>query len=92
MVDGVNVTAVGTANPIIRQDQAGIILKMTPNVSPDGLIQIKVSAEKECFQTPTGYWRAIFTDARNGTVIQAPIKDITQLKRPSAPAPDRPSS
>lgn len=77
VVDGVNVTAVGTANPIIRQDQAGIILKMTPNVSPDGLIQIKVSAEKSAFKLQPGTGVPIFTDARNGTVIQAPIKDIT---------------
>lgn len=77
VVDGVNVTAVGTANPIIRQDQAGIILKMTPNVSPDGMIQIKVSAEKSAFKLQPGTGVPIFTDARNGTVIQAPIKDIT---------------
>ena len=77
VVDGVNVTAVGTANPIIRQDQAGIILRMTPNVSPDGLIQIKVSAEKSAFKLQPGTGVPIFTDARNGTVIQAPIKDIT---------------
>ncbi|MCC6509582.1 MAG: hypothetical protein IT423_10770, partial [Pirellulaceae bacterium] len=77
VVDGVNITAVGTANPIIRQDQAGIILKMTPNVSPDGMIQIKVIAEKSAFKLAPGSGVPIFTDARNGTVIQAPIKDIT---------------
>ncbi len=77
VVDGVTITAVGTANPIIRQDQAGIILRMTPHVSPDGLIQIKVNAEKSAFKLAPGTGVPIFTDARNGTVIQAPIKDIT---------------
>ncbi len=77
VVDGVTITANGNANPIVRQDQAGIILKMTPHVSPDGLIQIKVIAEKSAFKLAPGTGVPIFTDARNGTVIQAPVKDIT---------------
>lgn len=36
VVDGVAITPVGSANPVIRQDQAGIILKVTPRISPDG--------------------------------------------------------
>ena len=77
VVDGVNVTAIGSANPIIRQDRAGIILKVTPRTSPDGLIQIKVEAEKSAFRLAPGSGVPVFADAKTGSVIQAPIKDIT---------------
>ncbi len=46
VVDDVAITPVGSANPVIRQDQAGIILKVTPRISPDGRVQIDVNAEK----------------------------------------------
>ncbi len=77
VVDGVTVTAVGSANPIIRQDRAGIILRVTPRTSPDGLIQIKVEAEKSAFRLAPGSGVPVFADAKTGSVIQAPIKDLT---------------
>lgn len=77
VIDGVTVTPVGSANPVIRQDRAGIILKVTPHISPDGLVQIKVDAEKSAFRLAPGSGVPVFADARNGTVIQAPIKDLT---------------
>jgi len=77
VVDGVSVTAVGSANPVIRQDQSGIILKVTPRISPDGLVLINVNAEKSAFQLAPGTGVPIFTDATNGNVIEAPVKDIT---------------
>lgn len=77
VVDGVNVTAVGSANPIIRQDRAGIILRVTPRTSPDGLIQIRVEAEKSAFRLAPGSGVPVYADAKNGNVIQAPIKDLT---------------
>jgi type II secretory pathway component GspD/PulD (secretin) len=80
VVDGVSVTAVGSANPVIRQDQAGIILKVTPRISPDGTVVIEVTAEKSQFQTAPGSGVPIFTDATNGNVIEAPVKDITSAK------------
>ncbi len=78
VVDGVAVTPVGSANPVIRQDQAGIILKVTPRISPDGRVQLDVNAEKSAFNLTPGTGVPIFTDATNGNVIEAPIKDITQ--------------
>ena len=45
VVDGVSVNAVGSANPNIRQDNAGIILEVTPRISLDGLVAIDVVAE-----------------------------------------------
>ena len=77
VVDGVAITPVGTANPVIRQDQAGIILKVTPRISPDGRVQLDVNAEKIAFNRTPGTGVPIFTDATNGNVIEAPIKDIT---------------
>lgn len=77
VVDGVSITPVGTANPVIRQDQAGIILKVTPRISPDGRVQLDVNAEKSHFNLTPGTGVPIFTDATNGNVIEAPIKDIT---------------
>ncbi|MCA8998318.1 MAG: hypothetical protein KDA80_15065 [Planctomycetaceae bacterium] len=77
VVDGVAISAVGSANPVIRQDQSGIILKVTPRISPDGLVLIEVNAEKSAFQLSPGSGVPIFTDATNGNVIEAPVKDIT---------------
>ena len=77
VVDGVSITAVGSANPVIRQDSAGLILKVTPRVSPDGQVMVDVKAEKSHYQLTPGTGVPIFTDATNGNVIEAPIKDIT---------------
>lgn len=77
VVDGVSITAVGSANPVIRQEQAGIILQVTPRISPSGRIVIEVNAEKSAFRLTPGTGVPIFTDATNGNVIEAPVKDVT---------------
>lgn len=77
VVDGVSVTAVGSANPVIRQDKAGIILRVTPKISPNGSVMIDVMAEKSAFQLAPGTGVPIFLDSTNGNVIEAPVKDIT---------------
>lgn len=77
VVDGVAITAVGSANPVVRQDKAGLILKVTPRISPDGMVLIDVNAEKSAYQLAPGTGVPIFTDATNGNVIEAPVKDIT---------------
>ena len=77
VVDGVSVTAVGSANPIIRQEKAGIILDVTPKINLDGTVVIDVNAEKSAFQIGPGSGVPIFTDATNGNVIEAPVKDVT---------------
>lgn len=76
VIDGVTITPVGSASPVIRQDQAGIILRVTPRVGPDNVV-INVVAEKSQFQTAPGTGVPIFTDVTNGNVIEAPIKDLT---------------
>lgn len=77
IVNGVNITSLGTANPLIIQDQAGIILTVTPRITPDDKIVMFVAAEKSAF---TGNGVPIFTDAANGNVITSPIKDITTAR------------
>ena len=76
VVDGVAVSAVGSANPVIRQDQAGIILKVKPRVKDNQMVVMDVSAERSAFQPGAGV--PIFTDATSGNVIQAPVKNLTQ--------------
>jgi type II secretory pathway component GspD/PulD (secretin) len=77
VVDGVTINAVGSANPVIRQDKAGIILRTTPRISPDGRVQIDVMTEKSAFLLARGSGVPIFTDTTTGRVIEAPVKDIT---------------
>jgi type II secretory pathway component GspD/PulD (secretin) len=80
VVDGVAITGVGSANPIIRQDQAGIILRVLPRIGLDGLVLMNVNAEKSAFQLAPGTGVPIFTDATNGNVIEAPVKDVTSAQ------------
>ncbi len=77
IVEGVSLTPNGNANPIIRQDKAGIILKVTPRIGDDGVVQIDVQAEKSAYQLAPGSGVPIFTDATKGNIIEAPVKDIT---------------
>jgi type II secretory pathway component GspD/PulD (secretin) len=78
VVDGVSLGPTGTANPVVRQDKAGIILEVTPKISDTGVIFLDVKAEKSEFRSGPGSGTPIFTDASNGNVIEAPIKDITE--------------
>ncbi len=77
VIDGVTLSPNGLANPVVRQDKAGIILKVTPRIAADGMIQINVQAEKSAYQLVAGSGVPIFTDASTGNVIEAPVKDIT---------------
>lgn len=77
IVNGVNISATGLANPNIVQDNAGIILTVTPRISPEGQVVMEVAAEKSAFQ---GAGVPIFTDATTGNTITSPIKDITTAR------------
>ncbi|WP_417390872.1 secretin N-terminal domain-containing protein [Gimesia sp.] len=77
VVNGVSVTAVGSANPVIEQSEAGIILTVTPRISPDGNIVMETQAEKSDF---SGASVPIFTDATTGNVVESPVKNITQVQ------------
>jgi len=77
VVNGVNVSGVGNANPIVVQQEAGIILTVTPRISPDGQIVMDLVAEKSAYRA-NGV--PIFTDANNGNVIESPVKDISTAR------------
>jgi len=77
IVNGVTISATGLANPNIVQDNAGIILTVTPRISPEGQVVMEVAAEKSAFQ---GAGVPIFTDATTGNTITSPIKDITTAR------------
>ncbi len=72
-VNGVTISN-NIANPNIEYDDAGIILSVTPRINPDGQIVMEVIAEKSNY-IDDGV--PVFTDATNGNVIVAPIKNIT---------------
>jgi len=52
-------------------------MRVTPRISPSGRITVDVDAEKSSFRLTPGTGVPIFTDATNGNVIEAPVKDIT---------------
>ena len=66
----------GVLSPIATPDPAGIILIVTPRISPDGSIVMEVVAQKSQFDG-TGVDLAV--DA-NGNAITAPVKDITEVR------------
>ncbi|RMG32859.1 MAG: hypothetical protein D6725_16785, partial [Planctomycetota bacterium] len=67
----------GVASPLVEQSEAGIILTVTPRISPDGMVVMEVVAEKSQF---SGDGVDLFTDTQTGTVIRSPIKDITTAR------------
>jgi len=83
--DGVNVTGTGIAQTAVLRDAAGIILTVSPRISPEGQIVMEVAAEKSAYPNLTS-GVPIFTDA-NGNVITSPVKDITTA-RTSVKVPD----
>ena len=76
IVNGVNVGVTGVANPTIVQEEAGIILSVTPRINSDGVIVMEVLAEKSQF---SGAGVPVFTQT-DGSVITSPIKDITTAR------------
>jgi type II secretion system protein D len=74
VVTGVNIGTTGQANPIVTPDDAGIILTVTPRISPEGQIVMQVAAEKSQFLLDGV---PIFVDATTGNTVTSPIKNIT---------------
>jgi len=46
VVNGVTQNGLGTANPNLQQQQVGITLRVTPRITPDGVIAMSVFADK----------------------------------------------
>ncbi|MCH7686246.1 MAG: type II and III secretion system protein, partial [Planctomycetes bacterium] len=66
-------TATSGPTPLVSRDDSGIILTVTPRISPDGIISMIVIAEKSEF---TGQGDTLAIDPTTGTIIESPIKDI----------------
>lgn len=71
LVSGVTTTQVATT-PTIERRQTGIVLRVTPRITPDGIIAMNVYAEKS--QLDGGI--PVFTDT-TGQVISSPIINQT---------------
>jgi len=76
IVDGVSVNATGSANPVVRQDKSGIILNVTPRISPDEVIVMEVVAEKSAYVPGNEVALVTSTDAEKINTIFSPVKDI----------------
>ena len=73
-------TGLTPATPQIRQDQAGIILSVTPRITPDGNVIMSINAEKSQYNLAAGAGVPIFTDVNTGNVVESPVKDIAQAQ------------
>ncbi|QDT17572.1 secretin N-terminal domain-containing protein [Alienimonas californiensis] len=73
VVDGVSITANSTIPTVTRQ-QSGLILQVTPRISPDGTVFMQIGVERSNFDL-AGV--PIFTDVATGAVITSPIKNVT---------------
>jgi type II secretory pathway component GspD/PulD (secretin) len=71
LVDGVTITSVGQTNPNVVRQRTGIILEVTPRVTPDGTIAMEVYAEKSALAPGDGI--PIFVNATDGSVVSSPI-------------------
>ena len=73
ILTGVTVSGL-TTTPNITYAQAGLILAVTPRVSPDGTVFMQVAAENSNFilsGTP------LFTDPGTGSTVNSPVQNIS---------------
>lgn len=75
ITNGVTLTAQGIAQPNITQQQTGITLRVTPRITPDGMIAMNVFADKSSL-APTGV--PIFVNATTGDTVNSPIINQSQ--------------
>ncbi|MDA1015744.1 MAG: hypothetical protein O3A00_14980 [Planctomycetota bacterium] len=73
VISSVSVNDNGNAQPQVQQQEAGIILTVTPRISPDGNIVMETVAEKSSFNTNNGV--PLFVDS-NGQTFNSPVKDV----------------
>ena len=60
--------------PTIERRDTGIILEVTPRITPDGSIVMEIYAEKSSL-APSGV--AVFQDAATGNVIESPVLNVS---------------
>lgn len=67
--------ALGQIVPTVLRDDSGIILEVTPRITPDGRIVMQIGAERSNYDLQNGV--TLTTDAL-GNAIQAPVKNISR--------------
>ncbi|WP_437228242.1 secretin N-terminal domain-containing protein [Planctomicrobium sp. SH661] len=76
--DGTTLSSTGLSQVNVLRDPAGIILTVSPRISPEGQIVMEVAAEKSAYpDLNSGV--AIANDG-NGNIVYAPVKDITTAR------------
>lgn len=79
IISGFNVNNnTGALNPVLDLDDAGIVLTVTPTISPDGDILMSLTAEKSAFVPNAGAVLS-FDDAGN-PATRGTAKDLTQAE------------
>jgi general secretion pathway protein D len=68
-------SATAGPTPLVSREDSGIILTVTPRISPDGIISMTTIAEKSEF---TGQGTALVSDPSLG-VIESPNKDVIEI-------------
>ncbi len=67
--------ALGQITPTVLRDDSGIILEVTPRITPDGRIVMQIGAERSDYDLQNG---VTLTSGGVGGDIQAPVKNITR--------------
>ena len=79
IINGFNTnTNTGALNPILGEDEAGLILSVTPTISPDGDILMSLTAEKSAFIAGAG--AALSFNDDGSVATRGTAKDLTQAE------------
>ena len=70
VLTGININQT-SSSPIIERQPAGVILEVTPRITPDDVIVMNILAENSQFRGSV----PVFTDTQTGTVFESPVKD-----------------
>ena len=78
VVSGVTTNALGGITPVLgTPQQVGIILQVTPRITPEGIIVMETIANKSAI---AGQGVPIITDPTTGAVVESPIFDLTEAR------------
>ena len=78
VVAGATTNALGGITPVLgTPQQVGIILQVTPRITPEGVIVMETIANKSAI---AGAGVPIITDPTTGAVVESPIFDLTEAR------------
>ncbi len=78
VISGATTNNLGGITPVIgTPQQVGIILQVTPRISPDGTIVMETIANKSAI---SGRGVPILTDPTTGSVVESPIFDLSEAR------------